>query len=110
MKEFIFEDIQNKVLAGMPKRFSGNLYVEQEVCPVCGNSHNYDMRDSKEVHTNKEEKEMILADLKQLMVQSAKMYMMMRNHDMDTEEWLQIKISEARDRISTAYDYFKFKE
>lgn len=110
MKKIVFEEIENAVLNSIPKRSSGNLYIEQEVCPICGTSHSYDMKDSRDVHSSKEQQEMILSDLKQLMIQSAKLYMTLRNHETPVEEWWQIKVSEARDRISSAYDYMKFKE
>lgn len=71
------------------------------------NHSNYGKGDSED---NYEEVEMVLSDLKKLNDLSFKVYNMIKKGDCDLEDWLQIKISEAADRIGTAYDYLAYKE
>jgi hypothetical protein len=35
---------------------------------------------------------------------------MIKKGDCDLEDWLQIKISQAADRLSTSHDYLKYRE
>lgn len=71
------------------------------------NTNSYSKSDNEDYY---EEVEMVLSDIKKLNDLSAKLYDMIKKGDCDLEDWLQIKISEAADRIGTAYDYLAYKE
>lgn len=57
-----------------------------------------------------DEVDMVLGDLKKINDLSCRLYDMIKKGDCDLEDWLQVKISQACDRVSTAHDYLKYKE
>jgi hypothetical protein len=70
-----------------------------------GNGYQHEYKDD-----GYEEVDMVLGDLKKINDLSYKLYDMIKKGDCDLEDWLQIKISQAADRLSTSHDYLKYKE
>lgn len=57
-----------------------------------------------------DEVDMVLGDLKKINDLSYKLYDMIKKGDCELEDWLQVKISQACDRLSSAHDYLKYRE
>lgn len=57
-----------------------------------------------------DEVDMVLGDLKKINDLSCKLYDMIKKGDCELEDWLQVKISQACDRLSSAHDYLRYRE
>jgi hypothetical protein len=90
-----FQDYLNKK-TNSPLKENGSFF---------GNGYQHDKYEDEY-----QEIEMVLGDLKKINDLSYKLYDMIKKGDCDIEDWLQIKISQAADRLSTAHDYLKYRE
>jgi hypothetical protein len=57
---------------------------------------------------NQEETYMVLGDLRKINDLSSKLFMMIKKHECDIEEWNQVKISRAAEYLSAVHDYLAY--